>query len=113
MNQINLSQHQAPTPEPAGVKPEGCVVPDAAWDPTESRISRRPMSGAVPLSFAQRQVWLHAQFAADIPLYNEVLILERRGALDQEGLEHSFREIVRRHETLRLRQVTSLPIGST
>jgi len=101
MNQLNLSQHQAPTPEPAGVEPEGCGLPDAGWDPAGSRIDRRLHIGPVPLSFAQQQIWLHAQFAADIPLYNEFLILQRRGALNQEALERSFGEILRRHETLR------------
>ncbi len=55
----------------------------------------------MPLSIAQQQVWLHGQLAAGVPLYNEVLILERVGPLDQEALERSFGEIIRRHETLR------------
>lgn len=61
----------------------------------------RSSAGPMPLSIAQQQVWLHAQLAAGVPLYNEVLILERVGALDPEVLERSFREIIRRHETLR------------
>ncbi|MFZ0297341.1 MAG: amino acid adenylation domain-containing protein [Candidatus Sulfotelmatobacter sp.] len=60
-----------------------------------------PLVGSIPLSIAQQQVWLHGQLAAGVPLYNEVLVLERVGALDQEALERSFGEIIRRHETLR------------
>jgi hypothetical protein len=45
----------------------------------------RGMAGAsAPLSFAQQQVWLHAQLAPDVPFYNEVLILQRTGALDRK-----------------------------
>jgi len=44
---------------------------------------------------------LQAQHAAGAPLYNQVLILERRGPLNQEVLERSFSEIIRRHATLR------------
>ena len=63
-------------------------------------ITRRP-GASVPLSFAQQQVWLHAQLAPGVPLYNEALILGRTGPLDLEALERSFREITRRHGTLR------------
>ena len=66
----------------------------------EPAITRRP-PGAAPMSFAQQQIWVHAQLAPGAPLYNEVLVLERTGPLDQTALEKSFREIIRRHETLR------------
>jgi surfactin family lipopeptide synthetase A len=68
-------------------------------------ISRRPEGLAPSLSFAQQQVWLHEQMAAGVPLYHEVLILERSGPLDRAALERSFNEILRRHEILR----TSFP----
>jgi amino acid adenylation domain-containing protein len=64
-------------------------------------IPRRPAGVAPSLSSAQQQVWLHAQLAPDVPLYNEVLILERSGPLDREALQRSLREISRRHEILR------------
>ena len=69
--------------------------------PAESRVPRRPAGVAPSLSFAQQQVWLHAQLAPGVPLYHEVLILERTGPLDREALERSFSEISRRHEILR------------
>jgi len=61
----------------------------------------RPTGGPVPLSTAQQQVWLHGQLVPEVPLYNEVLILERMGSLNREILEQSFQEIIRRHEALR------------
>jgi hypothetical protein len=63
-------------------------------------VTRRQPGVPAPLSLAQQQVWLHAQFAPG-PLYNEVLILEHAGPLDLEALNRSFREVARRHETLR------------
>lgn len=71
--------------------PDGLVVPP---------VTRRQPGAPVPLSLAQQQVWLHAQFAPG-PLYNEVLILEHAGPLDLEALNRSFREVARRHDTLR------------
>jgi amino acid adenylation domain-containing protein len=68
---------------------------------TELHISRRPPGVAPSLSAAQQQVWLHSQLAPNVPLYNEILILERTGALDRAALERSLGEISRRHEILR------------
>jgi surfactin family lipopeptide synthetase A len=76
--------------------------------PYQRPVSRRPHGSSPPLSFAQQQVWLHAQLAPDIPLYNEVLVLEPVGALDRRALERSFSEIALRHETLR----TTFPTGA-
>src|SRR5271157_20951 len=101
MNELNLSQPLAPIPEPSGLELDSRELASAAPNLAGPPIRRRPNRGSVPLSFAQRQVWLHGQFAPGVPLYNEVLILERRGALNKEALERSFNEIIRRHETLR------------
>jgi amino acid adenylation domain-containing protein len=67
----------------------------------EPPVTRRPARASPNLSFAQQQVWLHVQLAPSVPLYNEVLILERTGLLNLEALRQSFREIINRHETLR------------
>ncbi len=72
------------------------VPPEASQPVLEQSSTASP-----PLSFEQQQVWLHAQLAPGAPLYNEVLILERRGPLDRGALELSLGEITRRHETLR------------
>jgi amino acid adenylation domain-containing protein len=64
-------------------------------------IPRRPKAGPAPLSFAQQQIWLHAQRAPDLPLYNEPLTVHRTGPLDVPTLERTLTEIARRHEAWR------------
>src|SRR4030095_2124805 len=61
---------------------------------------RRP-DDAVPISAEQKNVWLHAAMAPDVPLYNEALTIHRFGSFDRATLERSFAEIVRRHEIWR------------
>jgi hypothetical protein len=46
-------------------------------------------------------VWLHSQFSASVPLYNEPVTVHRLGPLDRLALEKAFTEIVRRHEAWR------------
>src|ERR1700719_2466889 len=84
---LPLAQKQAPIKSPPGLP--------------EPPVTQRPTGTSSRLSFAQQQVWLHAQLAPGVPLYNEVLILERIGPFHREALERSFREVMRRHETLR------------
>ncbi|MGA8492969.1 MAG: amino acid adenylation domain-containing protein [Terriglobales bacterium] len=55
----------------------------------------------VPLSFAQQQVWLHAQLVPEIPIYNEPVTVRRDGPLDVAVLERALTEIVRRHQAWR------------
>jgi surfactin family lipopeptide synthetase A len=64
-------------------------------------IPRRKPGVAVPLTFAQQQLWLHAQLAPNTPVYNEPFTVHRHGPLDVKVLEKSFTEIVRRHEAWR------------
>ena len=54
-----------------------------------------------PLSFAQQQIWLHAQMVPDVPIYNEPVTVQRRGALDAGILSKVLTEIVRRHQSWR------------
>ncbi|TFI59011.1 amino acid adenylation domain-containing protein [Sphingomonas parva] len=61
----------------------------------------RPPGTIVPLTADQRQVWLHAMMAPDVPLYNESITIHRLGAFDLAALERSLEEIVRRHEAWR------------
>lgn len=72
----------------------------------------RPSATTAPLTFAQQQLWLHAQLAPDSALYNEPLTVRHRGALDVSALEQAFSEIVRRHEAWRtvFRLVKSEPV---
>ena len=64
-------------------------------------IPPRPPGAVIPLTFAQQQVWLHAQMAPHEPVYNEPFTVHRKGALDVGALERSFTEIIRRHEAWR------------
>lgn len=59
-----------------------------------------------PLTFAQKQLWLHAQLGPGTSLYNEPLTVRRHGPLNVATLERSFTEIIRRHEAWR----TTFPV---
>src|ERR1700722_9840088 len=69
--------------------------------PSTPVISPRTPGAPIPLSYAQEQVWLHAQLAGDFPLYNEPVTIHYSGALNVAALEKSFNEILRRHEAWR------------
>ncbi len=54
-----------------------------------------------PLSFAQQRLWFLYQLTPDNPFYNVPAAIRLTGTLDQNALERSFHEIVRRHSALR------------
>jgi aspartate racemase len=65
-------------------------------------IPRLSSGNTAPLSFAQQQIWLHAQIVPDdIPIYNEPVTIHREGPLDVRALGRALSEIVRRHEAWR------------
>ena len=64
----------------------------ALWPPRATR---------VPASLAQRQLWLHAQGAPDVPLYNEPMTVHHKGLLNRAALEEALNEVLRRHEAWR------------
>jgi len=66
-----------------------------------SAIPRLANGGRAPLSFAQQQIWLHAQMVPGIPIYNEPVTIRRQGPLDVSALGLALSEIVRRHEAWR------------
>jgi len=66
-----------------------------------SAIPRQANGGRAPLSFAQQQIWLHAQMVPGIPIYNEPVTIRRQGSLDVSALGLALSEIVRRHEAWR------------
>ena len=70
-------------------------------DPEHSAIPRRKPGETIPLSYAQEQVWVHAQLAPHLPLYNEPVTIHYSGPLNPGALERSFNEILRRHEAWR------------
>lgn len=71
-------------------------------------VPKRASGDTAPLTFAQQQIWLHAQLAPDTPLYNEPFTIHRTGPLDISLLQQSLTEIVRRHEAWR----TTFPVVS-
>ena len=75
----------------------------AAPDPVPPRDPGRP----VPLTSEQSQLWLHAQMAPEMPLYNESITIHRLGPYDHVALERAMSEIVRRHAAWR----TSFPVA--
>src|SRR5678815_3782768 len=58
-------------------------------------------SPVAPVSFAQRQLWLHAHLGPDEPIYNEPVTIHYTGCLDIGALEQSLTEILRRHQAWR------------
>ncbi len=60
-----------------------------------------PRPAEIPLSFAQERLWILAQVDASSPVYNIAQGVRLEGPLDVGVLGRSFREIVRRHESLR------------
>ena len=64
-------------------------------------IPRRGAGKNVPLTAVQQQIWVHAQMAPDLPLYNEPVTIHYSGPLDYVAFERAFNEILRRHEAWR------------
>jgi len=74
---------------------------DQHKEATRVALERRPAGSEPLLSPGQEQIWLHEQFMPGLTVYNESLVLRRRGALDVLALERALEELIRRHEALR------------
>ncbi len=78
---------------------------DGAGAPSPRRIERASRrdddSLPAPVSVEQRQVWLHAAMADELPLYNEPITIHRRGSFDLTRLQESFNAVLRRHDIWR------------
>src|SRR5213594_1054299 len=66
-----------------------------------AEIRPRRHDGELPLSFAQRRLWILNHLAPERAVYNMPFAVAFRGALDVPSLERAVAEIVRRHESLR------------
>ncbi len=64
-------------------------------------VCRRAETDRVPLSPAQRQVWLHAGMAPDVPIYNESITFHRRGSFDLGTMQAAVDALLERHESWR------------
>jgi amino acid adenylation domain-containing protein len=68
--------------------------------PVIGKVSR---AGDLMLSFAQQRLWFLDQLEPGSSFYNIPAAVRLRGTLDLTALEQSFREVIRRHESLRTR----------
>jgi amino acid adenylation domain-containing protein len=60
-----------------------------------------PQQGALPLSDAQRRLWLLDRLAPESPLYNIPEAVRLHGPLDRDALARALAAVVARHEVLR------------
>ncbi|MFI6584453.1 amino acid adenylation domain-containing protein [Embleya sp. NPDC050493] len=77
----------------------GAHAPDA--EPLRPAVTRRVRPDRVPLSFAQRRLWLLGQFETASAAYHEPIAVRLRGNLDREALHAAVQDVTDRHETLR------------
>jgi amino acid adenylation domain-containing protein len=68
--------------------------------PAIAKVSR---AGELMLSFAQQRLWFLDQLEPGSNAYNMGAAVRLQGTLDLTALEQSFREVIRRHESLRTR----------
>ncbi|RMH66208.1 MAG: amino acid adenylation domain-containing protein [Calditrichaeota bacterium] len=66
-------------------------------------INKGDYDDEVPVSLPQQRLWFIDQFSEGNAIYNIPYVLRIRGALDTERLEHSIRNVIARHESLRTR----------
>jgi len=64
-------------------------------------IPKRKVFSPVPLSFAQKRLWVLDQLVPGNSIYNEPAATQVKGALDLQVFERSINELIRRHESLR------------
>ena len=73
-----------------------------------AEITRRSAGlSELPPSFGQEQLWFIDKFAPGLPTYNIPHALRLTGPLDHPALERALTGLIRRHEALRTRLVTS------
>src|SRR5262249_54278573 len=78
----------------------------------QASVARPPLvrvdrSGPLPLSFAQERLYFLDQLYGSSSAYNMPAGIRLAGALDIAALERAFSTLVRRHEILRTRFVTT------
>ena len=66
-----------------------------------TEIQRVERDGSLPLSFAQQRMWFLDQLKPGSSAYHIPMAVRFTGAINRNVLELCFREIIRRHESLR------------
>ena len=66
-------------------------------------MKRRGRTEHVPLSYEQQRLYFLQEFDEHSWYYNVPVVLRLKGRVEEEGVEWSLREIVKRHEVLRTR----------
>ncbi len=94
----------APTPEAMG-RAVARRLADCDGIVSEEPLVPVPRGGDLPLSSAQRRLWILSRLDPDDTAYVVSSSVRLRGDLDREVLVRSLRTIVERHETLRSRFV--------
>ncbi|NLW48929.1 MAG: non-ribosomal peptide synthetase, partial [Firmicutes bacterium] len=66
-----------------------------------TQIQTAPSTGKLPLSYAQKSLWLYEQIESNSFAFNIPTVLRMKGKLVLSALEASINEIIKRHEILR------------
>ncbi|MDX3544048.1 amino acid adenylation domain-containing protein [Streptomyces europaeiscabiei] len=90
---------EAPTPETLALRAATGQPARPVLEPATERPAR------IPLSAAQRRLWLVERITGDGVAYNFPLVFRLRGALDLDALRAALRDVTDRHEALRTRFV--------
>ncbi|MFJ7071664.1 amino acid adenylation domain-containing protein [Streptomyces sp. NPDC098781] len=90
---------EAPTPQALALRADAGRPARPALEPVPE--AERP--ARIPLSAAQRRLWLVERIAGDSVAYNFPLVTRVRGPLDLDALRAALADVTGRHESLRTR----------